>query len=214
MRIAWRYKSQPSVDTLFANECHFDFGLHIDEQSLNASDIHFCTHDKCIENIVSSVEDHSKSVVRVLIDGLGSPLSPIGVKSLPQFIIKLKSLTRKLANIVCLVTINSQLVVVSNHSYVRSRVHNIADGVIRVIAFDQKTVTPYTEYEGLFNLIKLPKLNSFNYYSAPETLDLGFQLKNNSRFLIVDKLCLPPDLSDTVSRTTGSAGSHNKSLDF
>ena len=215
MRIAWRYKSQPLVDTVWTNDRHFDFGAHIDQQSLTSSDIHFLTHDICLENIQSLAKNNSNNVTRVLIDGLGSPLSPFPVKLLPEFLLKLKCLVRKLPNVLCLITLNSQLVVLSNHSYVRSRVHNIADGVIKLTAFDQKTVTPYTEYNGLFNLIKLTKLNSMNFYSVPETLDLGFQLKNLSRYLIVDKLCLPPDLSETVSRTTSSASkAHNKSLEF
>ena len=206
------------ANPLSANESQFDLNSHITETALNCADIELCSHDSCLDFISSLNLKDSKTVTRILIDGLGSPLSPITTESLSHFIYKLKSLVRKVANVLCLITFSSQLVVLSDFPYVRSRVHNIVDGVIQLIAFDERTVTPYTEYSGLFNVIKLSKLNSFNYYSIPETLDLGFQMKNNSRFLTVDKLCLPPDLSDDVSRTTGcgtgSAATSHKNLDF
>lgn len=37
----------------------------------------------------------------------------------------------------------------------------------------------------------------------PETLDLAFKLKRKA--LVIEKLHLPPDLSETVSRSQGSA---------
>lgn len=193
-----------------ANESHFDLSSHLTESALNSADIEFCSHNSCLDLISCFKQKDSQSVTRILIEGLGSPLSPITIDCLTQFLYKLKSLVRKIPNVLCLITFSAQLTLQSNTPQVRSRVHNIVDGVIQLIGFDERTVTPYTEYEGLFNIIKLPKLNTFNNYSTLETLDLGFQLKNKTRFLTVDKLCLPPDLSDDVSRTTG-CGSHSTS---
>lgn len=215
IRIAWRYKSQPLMDNNLLNGQHFDFGSHISEESLSSAEIEFCSHDSCLEIIKSLKPKDNKIVTRILIDGLGSPLSPKPLESLSKFVYDLKSFIRKLPNILCLITFNAQLVVLSNYSCVRSRVHNIADCVIQLIGLDESSQTPYTEYNGFFNVLKLAKLNSFNHYLNPESLDFGFQLKNNNRFLIIDKLCLPPDLSETVSRTTGCATSAgNKNLEF
>ncbi|CAG2103114.1 unnamed protein product [Medioppia subpectinata] len=214
LKIAWRYRGQTSGANRTDGK-DFDFNSHISEETLTSADIVFCTHDMCLEVIRALNQNDNKTVVRVLIDGLGSALSPISVDSLPKYVYELKSLIRKVPNIVCLATFSPQLVLLSKYSYARSRVHNVVDCVIQLIGFDEWTQTPYTEYNGLFNVLKLPKLNSFNYYNTPETLDLGFQLKNHNRFLVVDKLSLPPDLSETVSRTTGCSTAHNNTqLDF
>jgi elongator complex protein 4 len=212
MKIAFRYQSLPVLSANNTTAEQFDFGSHISEQTLNSANIQFCAHNSCL-NYIKSLPTNEKTVTRVIIEGLGSPLSPIDIESLPKFVFELKSLIRKLPNVLCLITFSAQIINSSNFSYVRSRIHNTVDCVIQLIAFDELTQTPYTEYKGLLNVIKLPKLNSFNYYSIPETLDFGFQLKNNSRFFVVDKLCLPPDLSETVSRTTGCA-TNQKILDF
>lgn len=211
MKIAFRYQSLPVLDNN-SNAEQFDFGSHVSEQTLNDANIEFSDHNSCL-NYIKSLPINDKNVTRIVIEGLGSPLSPLQIESLPKFVFDLKSLVRKLPNVLCLITFCSQIINESNYSYVRNRIHNIVDCVIQLVSFNELTQTPYTEYNGLFNIIKLPKLNSLNYYSTPETLDLGFQLKNNSRFLVIDKLCLPPDLAENVSRTTGCA-QHNKSLDF
>jgi len=216
LKIAWRYKGQAVGDNPYSTSAqHFDLSSHISAETLNSADIVFCTHNTCLDAIRSLGSNGGQTVIRIFIDGLGSALSPISVESLPKFVYDLKSLVRKVANSVCLTTFSAQLVLLSRNACVRSRVHNVVDCVIQLIGFDECTQTPYTEYNGLLNVLKLPKLNSFNYYMTPETLDYGFQLKNHNRFLIVDKLSLPPDLSETVSRTTGCAtGAHNTKLDF
>ncbi|XP_054169283.1 elongator complex protein 4-like [Oppia nitens] len=218
LKIAWRYKSQSlATNTSIRDVQNFDFSSHISDDRLSSADITFCSHDSLLDVIRAlNGQKDSKTVTRILIDGLASPLSPLDVENLPKFIYQLKCLVRQLANIVCLITFNPHLVVVSNHSYIRNRVHNLTDCVIQLVAFDEWTQTPYTEFDGLFNIIKLSKLNSFNYYMTPETLDLGFQLKNHKRYLVVDKLSLPPDLSETASRTTGcsTGATSNSKLDF
>ncbi len=67
-----------------------------------------------------------------------------------------------------------------------------------------------TQYDGLFRLLKLPRLNSMNACNTPETLDLAFYVKRKR--LIVEQLHLPPDIGEVESggdvkkgRTTTSA---------
>ena len=155
---------------------------------------------------------NGKNVTKIVIEGLESPLSGFLLNNLVLFVYKLKSLIRSLPNVVCLLSLSSQLILTSDVSFFRSRIQNLVDIVIELVSFDNKTQTPYTEYNGLVNILKLPKINSLNYYLIPETLDLGLKLKKNSRILEIEKLSLPPDLSETVSRTTCSTV--NKDLDF
>lgn len=67
------------------------------------------------------------------------------------------------------------------------------------------TSDAYPQFDGLFRVHKLAKVNSMSIAKQVETLDLGYQMKKNNRFIEIDKLSLPPDLSDTVSRSTCSS---------
>lgn len=51
-----------------------------------------------------------------------------------------------------------------------------------------------TQYDGLFRLTKLPRLNSLNSCFTPETLDLAFYVKKKR--LIVELMHLPPDIDE------------------
>lgn len=57
-----------------------------------------------------------------------------------------------------------------------------------------------TQYEGLFRISKLPRLNTLNAY-LPETLDLAFYIKRKR--LIVEILHLPPDITEDDSEKKG-----------
>ena len=124
-----------------------------------------------------------------------------------QLIFRLKSLTRKLTTSVVLMTWNPQLV----DRKVRREVHNMADAVFQLEAFARASAA-YPDFDGLFKVHKLPKLNAQSVGKTIQTLDLGFQMKKHNRFIEIDKLCLPPDLSETVSRSTCAPNS--KSLHF
>lgn len=53
------------------------------------------------------------------------------------------------------------------------------------------------EYHGLLHIRKLPRLNSLQH-PIPEAFDLGFKLRRKT--FVIEKLHLPPELSETVSR--------------
>ena len=81
-----------------------------------------------------------------------------------------------------------------------------------------------TEYDGLFKLTKIPRLNSLMPCCTPESLDLAFYVKRKR--LVVELLNLPPDIGEDDDKqkgrtstavsmscsSTGSAGSNK--LDF
>lgn len=104
--------------------------------------------------------------------------------------------------------------------------HYMADAVFRLESFQGRdyevTANPlYSDYHGLFNLVKLPRMNSICFF-IPETVSFGFKARRK-RFLI-EKLHLPPDITEdtpgnTKNRTkfqqeTALNKSDPKSLEF
>lgn len=205
-RIAWRYKSLESVDnTLTSSKHSFDFALRMNDQILSDNQIPNQNLQSIVaSDIVNGLPDQNDCCI--VISGIDTANSFPMTKS--QLIFRLKSLTRTRPNSVVLVTWNPQLV----EPKVRREVHDMADAVFQLEAF-AKASAAYPDFDGLFRVHKLAKLNSLSVAKKIETLDLGFQMKKHNRFIEIDKLCLPPDLSETVSRSTcSSAGS--KSLHF
>ncbi|XP_070549608.1 elongator complex protein 4-like isoform X2 [Ptychodera flava] len=106
------------------------------------------------------------------------------------------------------------------------RLENLCDTVVKLESFagSEKEKNPvYKEYHGLFTICKLPRLNSLTCH-MPDSLDLAFKLKRKK--FTIEKLHLPPDLSETVSRSQGeviktasadigcASKPSNQSLDF
>ncbi len=58
-----------------------------------------------------------------------------------------------------------------------------------------------TQYDGLFRLTKLPRLNSMMQCFMPETLDLAFYVK--SKRLVVEQMNLPPELGENDETQKG-----------
>ena len=54
---------------------------------------------------------------------------------------------------------------------------------------------------GLFRIHKLARVNALSY-AMPETFDLAFKLRRKA--FVIEKLHLPPDLSEDVSRDLGA----------
>jgi elongator complex protein 4 len=102
---------------------------------------------------------------------------------------------------VCLITVQKDLL---NDLNFLSKITHLSDYVFLID--DSETVKSRlnkTQYEGLFRIHKLPRLNTLNSY-LPETLDLAFYIKRKR--LIVEMLHLPPDITeddnDKKGRTT------------
>lgn len=208
VQIAWRYKSLNPVDNSLTNSKHsFDFAVKLNEQILDEHHIpHHNLQSKNISEIISESAAPSDCIIVIR----GIDLIETGLSQC-QLLLLMKSLTRRSTSCVVLVTWSPHLV----HPKTRRQGHDLADAVFQLQAF-AKPSAAYPNFNGLFILHKLAKGNSMNVAKKIETLDLGFQTKKQSRFIEVDKLSLPPDLSENVSRSTCSTagGGNKKDLNF
>ncbi|GAB1607936.1 elongator complex protein 4-like [Argonauta hians] len=173
------------------------------------------------------------NILRIAVPSLGSPLwgdlktsESDGVLSivdteLPRFLLALRALLRS-AFAVAMVTVPSLLMEDSTFLH---KMERLCDSVVHLESFagSSRSENPlYKEYHGLFHVKQLPKLNAIRCH-MPDTSDWAFKLRRKK--FAIEKLHLPPDLSETVSRsesrsvptgksTMGCAGTGNNLLDF
>ncbi|KAK7098950.1 elongator complex protein 4-like [Littorina saxatilis] len=154
----------------------------------------------------TAVKSGQHNILRIAIHSLGSPLWGDGGSlhnhgednqvSLLQFLLALRA-TLRTAFSVCLLTVPSHLF---QDAGTVKRVERLCDTVLRLESFagSGKAKNPaFRDYTGLLHLIKLPCLNEF-VSRMPETLDLAFRVRRKK--FTIEKLHLPPELSDTASR--------------
>lgn len=147
-----------------------------------------------------------RNILRIGIHSLGSPLwgenggltaSDNYDPSLPRFLLGLRAILRT-SFAVCLITVPTHLFCDKEFE---KRVENMCDTVVHVDSFvgsDREKNPAYKEYHGLFNIKKLPTLNTLVCH-MPESFDLAFKLRRKK--LTIEKLHLPPELSETVNRS-------------
>ncbi|XP_050811104.1 elongator complex protein 4 isoform X7 [Gopherus flavomarginatus] len=85
---------------------------------------------------------------------------------------------------------------------IMERVTNLSDTVVGLESFigsERETNPLYKDYQGLIHVHKIPRLNSL-ICDVSGTKDLAFRLKR--KLFTIERLHLPPDLSDTVSRSS------------
>lgn len=146
------------------------------------------------------------NVMRVAVHSLGSPLWGWAFThhekdnkwhQLTTFFYMLRSLMRSSFS-VCLVTVPSHLFV---DPALLHRLQTLADFVVRLESFqgsDKETNPVFKDYHGLFHVVKLAAINSL----VPPQLDAtDWVFKLRRRRMVIEKLHLPPELSDTVSRS-------------
>ena len=124
---------------------------------------------------------------------------------------------------VCIITVPNE---VARHVYLMQKFIHLSDYAF-IMDDSQTSVKSLTatQYDGLFRLSKLPRLNSLTQCFMPETLDLAFYVKKKR--LVVEQMNLPPDLGEhdetqkgrTNSSVTMSCSSSSKTavpskLDF
>lgn len=202
--IAFRYGSLPAIQNSICNSRHvYDFGAKIPEEKLH--------------NLTSFSDLTSLLPFALKLDAAGVKecsfvldLDPGDWDSdrLNSVVYRLKSMTRRTPSTVILLLWDPE----QHSSRERVQLHNIVDGVMRLEAFNGSSAV-FPEFSGLFNLLKIPKINSLSHSKRLETLDLGFLMKKHNRFIEIDKLSLPPDLSETVSRSSCTTVD-SKSYDF
>ncbi|KFP79786.1 Elongator complex protein 4, partial [Acanthisitta chloris] len=159
------------------------------------------------EGFDGSDPQKQKNVLRIGIQGLGSMLwgddvgcsdSPQDPHSLTKFLYVLRGLLRKSLS-ACIITVPAHL---SQNKAIMERVTNLSDMVVGLESFigsERETNPLYKDYHGLVHVHQIARLNSL-ICDVSDTKDLAFRLKR--KLFTIERLHLPPDLSDTVSRAS------------
>ncbi|XP_063294964.1 elongator complex protein 4 [Pelobates fuscus] len=153
----------------------------------------------------SNPQNRQKNILRIGIQSLGSVLwgddicsreHPRNLHSLTKFLYALRGLLRSSLS-VCVITVPAHLI---QNKAIMMRVRSLSDTVVGLESFigsERETNPLYKDYHGLLHVHKIPRLNSL-ISDASDTKDLAFKLKR--KLFAIERLHLPPDLSDTVSR--------------
>lgn len=148
-----------------------------------------------------------KNILRIGIQNLGSPLwgdsiccSENGDSShkLTKFLYVLRGLLRSSLS-ACIITVPTHLV---QSKAITTRVRNLSDTVVGLESFigsERETNPLYKDYHGLVHIRKIPRLNNLTCDES-DVKDLAFKLKR--KLFTIERLHLPPDLSDTVDHSS------------
>jgi elongator complex protein 4 len=141
------------------------------------------------------VVDFLQTLVISSIGGLiwndSSTLNESYSHSMCRLLVSLRELLRH-SLAVCVITVPNEIV--NNRTLINK--YSILSDHVFLMDDSAKSVSRLTstEYDGIFRLVKLPRLNSLNACFVPETLDLAFYIKRKR--LVVEQLHLPPELSE------------------
>uniref|UniRef100_A0A8C5L8B3 Elongator complex protein 4 n=1 Tax=Jaculus jaculus TaxID=51337 RepID=A0A8C5L8B3_JACJA len=193
MKIAWRYQLLPKVES----STHGYMKL-----------LQF------IKNIIyeegfdgSNPQKKQKNILRIGIQNLGSPLWGDDIccrencdksHNLTKFLYVLRGLLRTSLS-ACIITVPTYLTM---NKAVIARVTNLSDTVIGLESFigsERETNPLYKDYHGLIHIRQIPRLNNLTCDESA-VKDLAF--KSKRKLFTIERLHLPPDLSDTVSRSS------------
>ncbi|XP_070131072.1 elongator complex protein 4 isoform X9 [Equus przewalskii] len=156
--------------------------------------------------LLPKMEKKEKNVLRIGIQNLGSPLWGDDIcctencnnsQSLTKFLYVLRGLLRTSLS-ACIITVPTHLI---QNKAVIARVTNLSDTVVGLESFigsERETNPLYQEYHGLIHVRQIPRLNNL-IGDVSDVKDLAFKLRR--KLFTIERLHLPPDLSDTVSRS-------------
>ncbi|XP_064168072.1 elongator complex protein 4 [Anguilla rostrata] len=154
-----------------------------------------------------STPQKSRNVLRIGLRSLGSALwgddvccseSPAHAAALATFLYGLRALLRCSLS-VAMVTVPAHLV---QNRAIMDRVTRLCDTAVALESFRglEREANPlYKDYHGLLHVKQTPHLNCL-VCEVPDQKDLAFKLKRKQ--FTIERLHLPPDLSDTVSRSS------------
>ncbi|XP_043825829.1 LOW QUALITY PROTEIN: elongator complex protein 4 [Dromiciops gliroides] len=154
----------------------------------------------------SCPQKKQKNILRIGIQSLGSPLwgddiccddAPEHMHSLTRFLYVLRGLLRMSLS-ACIITVPSHLI---QNKAIIPRVRNLSDTVVGLESFlgsEGEANSLYKDFHGLIHIHQIPRLNSL-IGDVSDTKDLAFKLQR--KVFTIERLHLPPDLSDTVSRS-------------
>uniref|UniRef100_A0AAQ4S0L9 Elongator complex protein 4 n=1 Tax=Gasterosteus aculeatus aculeatus TaxID=481459 RepID=A0AAQ4S0L9_GASAC len=182
---------------------------------------------------VAAPMSKSRNILRIGLPSLGSALwgddlschdNPRNGHALATFFYGLRAMLRS-SLAVAVVTVPSHLI---QDRALMGNITRLCDNAIALESFkgsERETNPLYKDYHGLLHVRQVPHLNCLAS-KLPDHKDLAFKLKRKQ--FTIERLHLPPDLSETVSRVSrgelagaaavasacGSGGSGNKHLDF
>ncbi|XP_032368917.1 elongator complex protein 4 [Etheostoma spectabile] len=182
---------------------------------------------------VAAPMSNSRNILRIGLHSLGSALwgddlcchdNPRHGHALTTFLYGLRALLRSSLS-VAVVTVPSHLI---QDRALMGSITRLCDNAIALESFkgsERETNPLYKDYHGLLHVRQVPHLNCLAS-KLPDHKDLAFKLKRKQ--FSIERLHLPPDLSETVSRVSrgelagavmvtsgcGSGTSGNKHLDF
>ncbi|XP_077569714.1 elongator complex protein 4 isoform X1 [Stigmatopora nigra] len=179
---------------------------------------------------VAATTTKSRNILRIGLHSLGSPLwgddlciqeNPKHSHALTTFLYGLRALLRSSLS-VAVVTVPAHLI---QSSSLMGSITRLCDNAIALESFkgsERETSPLYKDYHGLLHVRQVPYLNCLAS-QLPDHKDLAFKLKRKQ--FTIERLHLPPDLSETVSRVSrgevagaaaaaSACGSGNKHLDF
>ncbi|XP_055455325.1 elongator complex protein 4 isoform X1 [Psammomys obesus] len=167
-----------------------------------------------IQNIIytegfdgANPQKKQKNILRIGIQNLGSPLWGDNIcctencdnsHGVTKFLYVLRGLLRSSLS-ACIITMPAHLV---QNKAITARVRNLSDTVVGLESFigSEKETNPlYKDYHGLIHIRKIPRLNNLTCDES-DVKDLAFKLKR--KLFSIERLHLPPDLSDTVGRSS------------
>lgn len=230
MTIAWRYQNQSAPPVGFSSSRfshNFDLTGTMDADLVSKADAY--TFDgsevesasttgyywpllhqiqrRIVEGGLSTACNKAKTnVMRVAVHSLASPLwgwefsrheKDHQWHQLTTFFYALRALVRSSFS-VCLVTVPSHLFL---DTALILRLQSLADFVVRLESFqgsDKETNPVFKDYHGLFHVVKLAAINSL----VPPQLDAtDWVFKLRRRRMVIERLHLPPELSETSNRS-------------
>jgi len=246
MEIAFRYEHLPVTNMQISSDRRrqqhsFDLSRPISGDDLrsykhlttydaryqNSSRRHF---DVMLEQLKHSLfnpqssDDHDDARWhRIFVRNFGSPLWQSSCEqkrsdfeaSVIDFLASLRAYLRQKATAVALITVTAALV--DDDGPMMQRIRQMADVVLRLDPIDigekEKTIL---DYHGHLRCLRTPSINSISY-PTPDCADYAFKLKKKE--FLIERLHLPPDLSETVSRNqldsfSCSSSSSRSKLDF
>ncbi|XP_008056517.1 elongator complex protein 4 [Carlito syrichta] len=167
-----------------------------------------------IQNIIfeegfdgSNPQKKQKNILRIGIQSLGSPLWGDDIcctenrgssHGLSRFLYVLRGLLRTSLS-ACIITMPTHLI---QNKAIIARITNLSDTVVGLESFlgsERGTNPLYKDYHGLIHIRQIPRLNNL-ICDESDVKDLAFKLKR--KLFTIERLHLPPDLSDTVSRAS------------
>ncbi|XP_051820723.1 elongator complex protein 4 [Antechinus flavipes] len=155
----------------------------------------------------SCPQKKQKNILRIGIQSLGSALwgddiccadTPEHLHSLTRFLYVLRGLLRMSLS-TCIITVPSHLI---QNKAITARIRNLSDTVVGLESFlggEKEANSLYKDFHGLIHIHQIPRLNSL-IGDVSDTKDLAFKLQR--KVFTIERLHLPPDLSDTVSRSS------------